>query len=162
VLEAITVDSDPRVTKYLMKQWEALAVPVPLKILESPYREVARPIITYVKSIRRSSPRDLIAVYLPEYVVGRWWEQLLHNQTAQRLKSRLQYTPGVVVVSVPWQLASSEGTEDHLDDVMGGAYRGMLRHGADPATASPRPTAAQRRAHLPGYESTGEVPTDED
>lgn len=162
VLEAITVDSDPEVTRHLMRQWEALALPVPLKTLESPYREVARPIINYIKSIRRDSPRDLIAVYLPEYVVGRWWEQLLHNQTAQRLKARLQYTPGVVVVSVPWQLESAEGTEAHLDDVMGGAYRGMLRHGADPSTASPRSTGAQRRAHLPRYESTGETPTDED
>ena len=54
------------------------------------------------------SPRDIVTVYIPEYVVGRWWEQLLHNQSALRLKGRLLFTPGVLVVSVPWQLRSSE------------------------------------------------------
>ena len=49
----------------------------------------------------------VVAVYIPEYVVGRWWEQLLHNQTALRLKGRLLFTPGVMVISVPYQLRSS-------------------------------------------------------
>jgi hypothetical protein len=46
-------------------------------------------------------------VYLPEYVVGHWWEQVLHNQSALRLKARLLFQPGVMVTSVPWQLRSS-------------------------------------------------------
>ena len=70
--------------------------------------EITRPILDYVRSIRRESPRDLVVVYIPEYVVGHWWEQILHNQSALRLKSRLLFTPGVVVASVPWQLRSSE------------------------------------------------------
>ena len=53
-------------------------------------------------------PRDLIVVYIPEYVVGKWWEQLVHNQTALRIKTRLHFEPGVMVASVPWQLKSSE------------------------------------------------------
>ena len=60
-----------------------------------------------MRSIRRESPRDLVVVYIPEYVVGHWWEHVLHNQSALRLKSRLLYTRGVVVASVPWQLESS-------------------------------------------------------
>ena len=51
------------------------------------------------------SPRDVVTVFLPEYVVGHWWEHLLHNQSALRLKTRLLFTPGVMVTSVPWQLS---------------------------------------------------------
>ncbi|MCL3862204.1 APC family permease [Actinotalea sp. K2] len=107
VLEAVTVSVDPAEIAALREQWEALDLPVALKILDSPFRDVTRPILGYVKSIRRESPRDLVVVYVPEYVVGHWWEQLLHNQSAMRLKNRLLFTPGVVVASVPWQLASS-------------------------------------------------------
>jgi hypothetical protein len=64
-----------------------------------------------VRSLRSGNPRDVVTVYLPEYILGRWWEQVLHNHSALRLKARLLFTPGVMVVSVPWQLASSEGAE---------------------------------------------------
>ena len=60
-----------------------------------------------MKDIRRTSPRDVVTVFIPEYVVGHWWETLLHNQSALRIKSRLLFTPGVMVVSVPWQHVSS-------------------------------------------------------
>ncbi|ACZ30935.1 conserved hypothetical protein [Xylanimonas cellulosilytica DSM 15894] len=109
VLEAVTVGVDAEDVAKLTAQWEALELPVPLRVLDSPFREISRPILTYVRSVRRESPRDLVVVYIPEYVVGHWWEQLLHNQSALRLKGRLLFTPGVVVASVPWQLASSQG-----------------------------------------------------
>ena len=86
-------------------------MPVPLTVLDSPFREITRPVLGYVKSIRRESPRDLVVVYIPEYVVGHWWEQILHNQSALRLKTRLLFSPGVVVASVPWQLESSHQQE---------------------------------------------------
>jgi amino acid transporter len=111
-LEAVTVDVEPAETENVQREWEARAIPLPLKILESPYREVTRPIVDYVRGIRRQSPRDLIAVYIPEYVVGHWWEQLLHNQSALRLKGRLLFTPGVMVTSVPYQLLSSDRLRD--------------------------------------------------
>ena len=60
-----------------------------------------------MRSVRRESPRDLVVVYIPEYVVGHWWEQLLHNQSAFRIKSRLLLVPGVTITSVPYQLRSS-------------------------------------------------------
>ncbi|WP_149202952.1 APC family permease [Actinotalea subterranea] len=107
VLEAVTVSVDPEDVAALREQFEQLDLPVALKVLDSPFREITRPILGYVKSIRRESPRDLVVVYIPEYVVGHWWEHLLHNQSALRLKSRLLFTPGVVVASVPWQLESS-------------------------------------------------------
>ncbi|MCB2177008.1 MAG: APC family permease [Actinomycetales bacterium] len=111
VLEAVTVAVDPEDVAELRKQWDALDVPVPLTVLDSPFREITRPVLGYVKSIRRESPRDLVVVYIPEYVVGHWWEQLLHNQSALRLKTRLLFSPGVVVASVPWQLQSSHQQE---------------------------------------------------
>ncbi len=109
VLEAVTVGVDSEDVEDLMRQWETLDLPVPLRVLDSPFREITRPVLSYVRSVRRESPRDLVVVYIPEYVVGHWWEQLLHNQSALRLKGRLLFTPGVVVASVPWQLSSTAG-----------------------------------------------------
>ncbi|HET7406964.1 MAG TPA: amino acid permease, partial [Mycobacteriales bacterium] len=107
-LEAVTVSVDPDEVKALQEEWDRRGIPVPLISLASPYREITRPVIEYVKNIRRASPRDVVTVFIPEYVVGRWWEQLLHNQSALRLKSRLLFQPGVMVTSVPWQLESSD------------------------------------------------------
>jgi amino acid transporter len=125
VLEAVTVVVDPDETARLQEEWDRREIPVPLRALDSPYREITRPVVDYVRDIRRDSPRDLVVVFVPEYVVGHWWEQLLHNQSALRLKTRLHYTPGVMVASVPWQLASSEGL-DTRDD---GHAPGRLRRG---------------------------------
>jgi hypothetical protein len=111
VLEAVSVAVDPDETQRLQEEWERRDIPIPLRTLESPYREITRPVLAYVRSIRRDSPRDLIVVFIPEYVVGRWWEQILHNQSALRLKSSLHFMPGVMVASVPWQLRSSVGRE---------------------------------------------------
>ena len=112
VLEAITVNVDDDETAHLQEEWAEREIPVTLKILDSPYREITRPIVTYVRELRTDNPNDIVTVFIPEYVVGRWWEQLLHNQSALRLKSRLLFTPGVMVTSVPWQLASSEDAID--------------------------------------------------
>ena len=106
-LEAITVNVDEPDTRALVRQWEKSDVTVPLKVIESPYREITKPVLDYVKRVRRDAPRDVVTVFIPEYVVGHWWEQILHNQSALRLKSRLLFQPGVMVTSVPWQLSSS-------------------------------------------------------
>jgi amino acid transporter len=123
VLEAVTVVVDPEETRRLQREWEEREIPVPLRALDSPYREVTRPVLDYVRSIRSESPRDLVVVFVPEYVVGRWWEQLLHNQSALRLKGRLHFMPGVMVASVPWQLRSSSGLEEREDPMAAGVYR---------------------------------------
>ena len=111
-IEAITVSADADETEALRLQWEKMEIPIPLRVLGSPYREIVRPIMDHVKGIHREGPRDVVTVFIPEYVVGHWWEQLLHNQSALRLKSRLLFTPGVMVTSVPWQLESSENVAD--------------------------------------------------
>lgn len=127
-LEAITVEVEPEDTAALREEWSRREIPVPLKVLASPYREITRPIIDYVRSLRSGNPRDVVVVYIPEYVLGRWYEQILHNQSALRLKARLLFTPGVMVASVPWQLRSSEGQEDE-DDLYGGPSVGSVRRG---------------------------------
>jgi amino acid transporter len=125
ILEALTVNVDPDETSTLQAEWDRRDIPVLLKALDSPYREITRPVVDYVKSIRTDNPRDLVVVYIPQYVVGHWWEQLLHNQSALRLRTRLLFTPGVMVSSVPWQLASSEGVEERMDGpVVGDVRRG--------------------------------------
>jgi amino acid transporter len=107
-LEAVYVSTSPEDTSRLLEEWDQRRIDVPLKVLHSPYRELVRPIVEYATEIKQANPRGVVAVYIPEYVVGRWWEQLLHNQTALRLKGRLLFTPGVMVTSVPYQLRSSE------------------------------------------------------
>lgn len=106
-LEAITVNVDDPDTRALVREWEQSDINVPLKVIESPYREITKPVLDYVKRVRKDAPRDVVTVFIPEYVVGHWWEQLLHNQSALRLKGRLLFEPGVMVTSVPWQLSSS-------------------------------------------------------
>ena len=112
VLEAITVNVDDDDTAALEAEWERREIPVTLKVLDSPYREITRPIVSYVRELRSGNPNDVVTIFIPEYVVGHWWEQLLHNQSALRLKSRLLFTPGVMVTSVPWQLESSDSVLD--------------------------------------------------
>ncbi|AEW97015.1 APC family permease [Streptantibioticus cattleyicolor] len=128
-LEALSINVDPAETKSLQDDWERHGIDVPLKVLDSPYREITRPIIEYVRAQRRASPRDVISVYIPEYVVGRWYEHLLHNQSALRLKGRLLFTPGVMVTSVPWQLDSSERARKRLKRRHEWSAPGSVRRG---------------------------------
>nr|WTC13550.1 APC family permease [Streptomyces anthocyanicus] len=126
-LEALTVAVDHEETRVLEEQWQRLGLNVPLKVLDSPYREVTRPVVDYVRSLSRESPRDMVGVYIPEYVVGRWWENLLHNQSALRIKAGLRFAPGVMVISVPWQLISSARADHH-----GARAPGSVRRGEPP------------------------------
>ena len=125
-LTAVTVNVDDKDTRRIQDEWERREIPVPLTVVDSPYREITRPIVDFVKSVRRSSPRDVVTVFIPEYVVGKWWEHILHNQSALRIKGRLLFEPGVMVTSVPWQLASSAAKDlDRLDrDLARGPARG--------------------------------------
>jgi amino acid transporter len=129
VLEGVYVAEDPQRTSQLLTEWDDRNLGVPLKVLHSPYREVVRPIVDYALEIKQANPRGVVAVYIPEYVVGRWWEQLLHNQTALRLKGRLLFTPGVMVTSVPYQLRSSEIARERVERDRTRVRPGDLRRG---------------------------------
>ncbi len=129
VLEAVLVDADSASTARILEEWDERRIDVPLKVLYSPYREIIRPIVEYTRSIRDANPRGVVAVYIPEYVVGRWWEQVLHNQTALRLKGRLLFTPGVMVTSVPYQLHSSVLAKQRAERAVNQVRAGDVRRG---------------------------------
>lgn len=135
-LTALTVNVDDAETRGLQTDWERYDLPVPLTVLESPYREITRPVVEYVKDIRRASPREIVVVFVPQYVVGHWWENVLHNQSALRLRARLQFQPGVMITTVPWQLESSVGRDVDGGD---GPRPGDLRRGVteDQVDATP-------------------------
>ncbi|MFI6759651.1 APC family permease [Micromonospora sp. NPDC050417] len=143
-LTAVTVNVDEKDTRAIQAEWERRGVPVPLTVIDSPYREITRPILDFVASVRRDAPRDVVTVFIPEYVVGRWWENLLHNQSALRLKGRLLYEPGVMVTSVPWQLASSANKDlDRYDATLSrGPARGPRGANTGGLLTSPRPPEA--------------------
>jgi amino acid transporter len=77
-----------------------------LIIIESPYRSLSRPLLAYIDTVHELFPGDTVTVILPEFVVAHWWEHILHNQTAFRLKTALFFRPGIVVTSVPQHLGS--------------------------------------------------------
>ncbi|MFI5618701.1 APC family permease [Streptomyces sp. NPDC051567] len=106
-LTAVTVAADEEEARGLRAQWAAHDPGVPLKILHSPYREVVGPILAHVEELAADAATDMLSVVIPEYVVGHWWEQPLHNQNALRLKTRLLFTPGVAVIDVPYLLESA-------------------------------------------------------
>ncbi len=143
-LEAITVDVDEAETLRLKEEWDRSGLPVPLTIVASPYREITRPVMAYVKRLRRESPRDIITVYIPEYVLGHWWEQLLHNQSALRLKTRLLQMRGVVVASVPYQLSSATRQQEAAKSQLAAA---KSQHGPPIPAALP---GARPAAGIPG------------
>ena len=125
ILEAVTVDVDPDETRALQAEWDRRDIPVPLKALDSPYREITRPIVDYVKSIRSGNPARPRRRVHPR--VRR--RPLVGAGAAQperaAAKGRLLFTPGVMVSSVPWQLASSQGVEERMDGpVVGDVRRG--------------------------------------
>jgi amino acid transporter len=130
VLEAVSIGVDSEATDRLVDDWDRRGVDVPLKILHSPYREMIRPIVEYAAEVRNANPRGVVVVFIPEYVVGHWWEQLLHNQSALRLKGRLLFTPGVMVTSVPYQLRSSEAAIEREERAEQRPQAGDLRRAA--------------------------------
>ncbi|WP_067504806.1 APC family permease [Actinoplanes sp. TFC3] len=147
-LTAVTVNVDDKDTRKIQAEWERRQIPVQLTVVDSPYREITRPIIDFVKSVRRGSPRDVVTVFVPEYVVGRWWENLLHNQSALRIKGRLLFEPGVMVTSVPWQLRSSQDRDlERFDrDLSRGPTRGPRTRLPAPVPPPTEPVAAENEA----------------
>ena len=146
VLEAVTVNVDDADTRRLVREWDKRKIPVSLKVVESPYREITKPVLDYVKRVRTKNPRDIVTVFVPEYVVGHWWEQVLHNQSALRIKTRLLFQPGVMVVSVPWQLKSSERVVERAELTPGAYRRGYPSAPRDDRPAAPSPSTPRARA----------------
>ncbi|MFT4213090.1 MAG: APC family permease [Microbacterium sp.] len=92
----------------VQKEWQAHRMPVPLVIIESPYRTYAGPVAAYINKYREEHGSAVVTVYLPQYIVGHWWETLLHNRRARRVAQQLMLVHGVTITLVPWLLDSSE------------------------------------------------------
>jgi hypothetical protein len=101
---AVHVCDDENHIAQLRAKWALWGEHVHLTIIESPYRGFIRPLLSYIDAIDRQRSDDTIVVVLPELVATRWWHQVLHNQSALRLKARLLYRPGTVVMNVPYHL----------------------------------------------------------
>ncbi|MEP6625893.1 MAG: APC family permease [Acidimicrobiia bacterium] len=103
-LIAVTVVSDEEEQEKIARQWAQFNITVPLEIVFSPYRELARPVLRFVEELDAQRDDDIITVVIPEFVVSSWWGQLLHNQSALFLKGRLLFRKGTVVTSVPYHI----------------------------------------------------------
>jgi len=90
---------------HLRQEWEAWECGIELVIIESPFRSLTGPLLAYIDALKDVYPTDTVTVVLPELVASRWWEHLLHNHTALRLKASLLFHPGIVVTNVPYHLA---------------------------------------------------------
>ena len=107
-IEAVHISIDEEETKQLKRDWVRQNIQVPLRIVQSPYRDISWPLISYIKDRRVDHGSEVITVYTPIYIVGHWWEGLLHNHKARRLRQKLMLVHGVTIALVPWLLDSSE------------------------------------------------------
>jgi amino acid transporter len=102
----VHVTDDAGAAERLQAEWAAAAHgQANLVIIESPYRSLAGPLLRYIDALHETHPNDTLVIVLPEFVPRHWWEHVLHNQTALRLKGALLFHPGVIVASVPYHLA---------------------------------------------------------
>ncbi len=103
-LLAVTVVASRDQQEAIIADWERHGVQVELRTLYSPFRELSRPILRFVDEYDEEVEDDYVTVVLPEFVLDHWYEQLLHNQSALILRSRLRTRPNTVVTSVPFHL----------------------------------------------------------
>lgn len=101
---AVYVDLNEEATQKLKEKWSTWGEGVDLKVLESPYRSLTRPLLRYIERLSRQGDDLMVTVLLPEFVPAKWWHQLLHNQSSLLLKAALLFKKGVIVTSVPYHL----------------------------------------------------------
>jgi amino acid transporter len=101
---AVYVDFEEEATAKLREKWERWGIGVKLVVLPSPYRELTRPLLKYIKRVQRHEHDDMITIVLPEFIPAKWWQHILHNQSSLLLKGALLFREGVIVTSVPYHL----------------------------------------------------------
>jgi amino acid transporter len=101
---AVYVDFEQEVTAKLREKWERWGAGVKLVVLPSPYRELTRPLLKYIKRMEKQQDDDVITVVLPEFIPAKWWQHILHNQSSLLLKGSLLFRENVIVTSVPYHL----------------------------------------------------------
>jgi amino acid transporter len=103
--KAVYVELDPERTQKLEEKWGKFGLGVPLVVLTSPYRSLLTPFLDYVNHLLAVGENHVVTIVIPEFVPARWWQHLLHNQTALLIKGALLFRKGVVVVDVPFHLS---------------------------------------------------------
>ncbi|MGH2370428.1 MAG: APC family permease, partial [Chloroflexota bacterium] len=105
-LVAVHVTDDVDAGEHLKERWDRSGIGVDLVVVESPYRALVGPLLTYIRALERQEPEStsVVTVLLPEYIPAHWWEHILHTQTALRLKGALLFRPRTAVTSVPYHL----------------------------------------------------------
>ncbi len=104
---ALYVAFDPEDAEGMRQRWDDYGFDIALEIIDSPFRELGGAVMAFIDEIDDLADDDVVTVVIPEYVVRRWWEYILHNQSALWLKARLHFRPNTIVVSVPRQAASA-------------------------------------------------------
>lgn len=100
---AFHVSVDEEETEKLKKKWEAYKIDVPLVIKQSPYRDIEGPLMEYIRSSEHPSDKDdVITIVMPQFIVKKWWGNILHNQTALFLKNALLQNDNITVITVPY------------------------------------------------------------
>lgn len=110
-ITALFISDDSEAIEALSNQWQTYKLDIPLVILENPFRSILPPLLNYLESVDSASSEDVLMVVLPEFVARHWWEQILHNQTALRIKSALLARPGLVVIDVPYHMERGGSTK---------------------------------------------------
>lgn len=105
---ALHIATDKDAADALQREWEQHHLTVPLEIVESPYRTYAGPVADFIQGYREAHGPAVVTVYLPQYIVGHWWETFLHNRRSRRIAQQLMLVHGVTITLVPWLLDSSE------------------------------------------------------
>ena len=115
--------TDEDATK-LQKEWADHDMPIPLVIIDSPYRAYTSPVSAFIKKYRENNGSAVVTVYLPQFIVGHWWESILHNRRSRRLAHQLMLVHGVSITLVPWLLDSSEVIYGRRSRPLPGQQRG--------------------------------------
>ncbi|MFC0675171.1 APC family permease [Brachybacterium hainanense] len=131
-VEALTVHDEDTDAATIARRWHEMDLQVPLRVVYSPYRDPVRPVLAHVKALLARNPRDVVVVYIPEFLVRHWWESFLHNHSFRRLGARLAHMPRVIVSTVPWQLGASEPERGRSEPVaiLPGHREGGSSHGS--------------------------------
>ncbi len=151
-IEAVHVSIDDAASEQLERDWEAHNIQVPLRILDSPYRDISLPLIKYIKHRREENGAEVVTVYTPQYIVGHWWETFLHNHAARRIRHKLMLVHGVVLALVPWLLDSSDMLYGRRSrplpgqDRRGEPVRPVMRRPMAPAKTPATRSATKRQA----------------
>jgi len=103
-VRGVYVETDPARTARVEEKWSRWGLGVPLVVLTSPYRSLLSPLLDYIDQIQARGDDQMVTIVLPEFLPRKWWQHILHNQTALLVKGALLFRRNIVVADVPYLL----------------------------------------------------------